>query len=302
MSKFTQYKTYIAIVETGGLSLAANTLNRSVSSVSKQLSSLESSLETKLVDRSTQSFAITALGHEFYLKCRQIVDAVESAEQSLRDEQGAIGGRLSLSFPEVLLNTRFMEILTDFSVQFPDIQFELKVSNYLDDTIRDRLDFCLRIGDLEDSRLTAIKLGSAKFLCCASPEYIMRNGQPGSPLDAINSHRFLVPSYINVTEKLNRIFSIDAQLPWDRVHSMDSEIAIYKAALQGMGISVLLDISIQHKLEKGELVNLFPKHHFPEQAIYLVFNKRDFMPKKMSTFKDYILENFRKTLTSIYES
>ena len=297
MSKFTLYKTFITIVETGSLTSAANTLNQSVSSVSKQLQSLESSLETKLIDRSTQSFAVTTLGNEFYLKCREIIESVEAAEQSLKDERDSVNGKLCLSFPEVLLNTTFMSVLADFSVQFPQIQFELKISNLLDDAINEKIDFCVRIGDLNNSRLTAVKLGSANFLCCASPQYITRNGMPSSLVDAIKTHQFLIPSYINVTEKLNRTFSIQTPLPWNKAHTMNSEIAIYNAVLQGMGLSVLLDISIMDKLEKGELISLFPSHHFPEQAINLVFNKRDFMPKKMTVFKQFILENFKPNIS-----
>lgn len=296
MSKFSQYRTFITVVETGSLTSAANTLNKSVSSVSKQLSALEASLETKLLDRSTKSLAITALGKEFYLQCRQIIESTDSAEQSLKNARDSINGKIRLSFPEVLLNSGLIAVISEFATKFPEIQFDLKTSNSLDDAISDQIDFCFRIGDLADSRLTAIKLGAANFLCCASPHYVGLHGYPTSLLDALSTHRFLVPSYVNVAERLNRIFSIKSPLSDSRMHIMNSEIAIHKAMLNGMGIGVLLDISIKDRLSQGELINLFPTLSFPEQAIYLVFNTRDFMPKKMSSFKDHILQNFPPTL------
>ena len=292
MSKFTQYQTFLKIVETESLSKAAHELNRSVSTVSKQLQALELELDTKLIDRSTQSFAVTALGESFYVKCREIVENIGLAEQSLKEDRDLVQGRLSLSLPEVILKTSLMQKLSVFLTRYPDIRFEVRVSNYLDDLVADKIDFSFRIGELEDSRLTAIKLGSAKFVCVASTTYIANKGVPLSIDDVLDNHHLIVPSYVNLAEKFHYLFNIRASKALNSAHIMNNEMAIHSAVLNGMGVGILLDISIINSVMNGELVNVFPKFDLPEQNIYLVFHKREFMPEKMKIFKQFIQNNF----------
>lgn len=292
MSKFVQYQTFLKIVETKSLSKAANELNRSVSTVSKQLQALEQELDTKLIDRSTQSFAVTALGESFYIKCREIVEHIDLAERSLREDRDLIRGKLILSLPEVLLKTSLMKKLATFTTRYSDIRFDLRVSNYLDDLVAEKIDFSFRIGELEDSRLTAIKLGSATFVCVASKTYIAKNGTPLSLDDVLYNHHLIVPSYVNLAEKFHYLFNVRTSKALGTAHIMNNEMAIHSAVLNGLGLGILLDISIIDSLAKGQLVNVFPELNLPVQDIYLVFHKREFMPEKMKIFKQFIQDNF----------
>ena len=293
MSKFIQYQTFLKVVETRSLTKAANALNRSVSTVSKQLSALEAELDSKLIDRSTQSLAITALGEAFYLKCREILEYVDFAERSLIENQGLIQGKLTISLPEVLLKTPLMQQLASFVTEYSEIRFDIRVSNSLDDLITEKIDFSFRLGSLDDSRLTAIKLGSASPLCVASPQYVENNAMPLSVDDLLSNHHVIIPSYVNLAEKVHSLFNIRTSKALRSAHVSNSETAIHNAVLNGLGVGLLLDMSIEQSLLNGELLNVFPELVLPKQDLCLMFHKREFMPEKMKIFKSYIQENFK---------
>jgi len=294
MPSLSEYLTFTSIVEARSFTGAANRLHRSVSSVSKQLSKLEDSLGVCLIDRSTQSLAVTNLGETFYIRCKEILEAVELAEQYVKDEWTSPSGKITLSFPEVLLRTPLMALLKSFNEQYPAITFDLKVSNAIDDIIENRIDFAFRIGKLNDSRLTAIALNKSKPMFCASPGYLSRHGKPESLDGLFSDHRLILPSYINLSEQLRVLFSSTDKLPisLDNAHTSNNESVLYDAVTRGMGVAIMLDISISEDIKTGRLVELFPEKQLPESQMFLVYNNGHQMPEKKRAFKQFIRENF----------
>lgn len=294
MSSLSEYLTFVAIVEAKSFTGAANRLHRSVSSVSKQLSKLEGSLGVCLIDRSTQSFAVTHLGEGFYLKCKDIIAAVDLAEQYVKDEWSAPSGKITLSFPEVLLRTPFMDLLKSFNDQYPAISFELRVSNAVEDIIDSRIDFAFRIGKLNDSRLTAMPLSKASPVFCASPEYLSRCGVPSSFDALFSDHRLILPSYLNLSEQLRVFFSSSDKLPIsiEQAHTSNNESVLYEAATRGMGVAIMLDTSISEDIKAGRLVTLFPEKRLPESHMFLVYLNACQLPERKRVFKAFIKEHF----------
>ena len=72
MSKFVNYRVFVAIVETGSITQAALKLNYSAPAISKQLTKLEHDLQVQLFHRSHKNLDITEVGKRFYSKCKAI--------------------------------------------------------------------------------------------------------------------------------------------------------------------------------------------------------------------------------------
>jgi DNA-binding transcriptional LysR family regulator len=292
VTSFSEYRTFCKIVELNSVTEAANALHKSPSAVSKQLSKLESSLSVQLFDRSTKTITITALGEKFYHQCKAILQSVNDAEQALKDDTTAASGKLVLSFPEVLLRTPLIKLITEFSGLYRDIHFELRVSNTLDNIIEEGIDFAFRIGKIENSRLIANTLFPAHLVCVASPEYLNEFTTPTSFSDVIDQHKMLLPTYVNIREKINQLLNHTEAISLQDAHLMNSETAIFDAVMQGMGVAALLDISIQPQIDSGELIHLFPELTFPRQDVCMLYHNRDYMPKKMRLFKEYIKQEY----------
>jgi len=292
MSRFSDYLTFVTIVDTQSITEAAKQLHRSVSAISKQLSKLEENLSAHLINRSTQSLSVTEIGEKFYLKCKDVLAAVDSAEQSVKDELSIPSGKITLSFPEILLRSPFMEILEAFTQQYPSVTLDLRVSNRYDDIIEDQIDFAFRMGKLSDSRLTAITLANTYPIFCASPDYIHNNGSPSSFEELVSNHRLILPTYLNLSEQVRRFFSHSDKLPFslENAHLSNSEAVLYESVIRGLGVSIMLDISITEDLKKGKLIKLFPQNTFPELSLCLLYNNSDYMPEKLRVFKYFINE------------
>ncbi len=292
MASFSEYRTFCTIVELKSITGAAKALHKSVSAVSKQLSKLEAGLSVQLIDRSTKAITITPLGEKFYQQCKLILQSVTDAEQALKDEVTTASGTLVLSFPEVLLRTPLLALITKFARLHKGIQFDLRASNTPDNVIDEGIDFAFRIGKLEDSRLTANKLFPVRMICIASPAYIECHGKPTSLTNAFEQHKMLLPTYINLTEKIKELLGHSNSFSLQQHHLMNSETVTFDAVMQGMGVTALLDISIQSQLDSGELLNLFPEQELPQQDVFLLYHNRDYIPEKMRLFKAFIKQEY----------
>lgn len=293
MSTISDYQAFTAIVEQQSITAAANQLHRSVSAISKQLSKLEAKLGIQLIDRSTQSLKVTELGEKFYDKCIAIIAAVEEAEQDLKNDLVAPTGKLTLSFPEVLLSTDFMVLVESFCAQYPQIKFDFRISNVIEDLIGEGIDFAIRIGDLDDSRLTAIPLHQVRFILCAAPAFLEKNSTPAQAKQIATDDKALLPTYVNLSEFSRKILSSQGKLPFNvqRSHTFNSEVALHQAAVQGLGFALLLDMAVAEDIAENRLVGLFPKK-YPRQQIFLIYSKRNYMTQKMRVFKDFVKEQF----------
>ena len=175
-----------------------------------------------------------------------------------------------------------MDLLKSFNEQYPAITFDMKASNAVDDIIENRIDFAFRMGKLNDSRLTAVPLTQTNPMFCASPEYLSRHGKPDS-IDALFSdHRLILPSYINLSEQLRMFFSSADKLPIaiDNSHTSNNESVLYGAVTRGMGVGIMLDLTIREDLKTGRLVELFPEKQLPESQMFLVYYNGQQLPEK----------------------
>ena len=109
-------QAFVAIVEQGTFQKAADVLNLSQTGLSRRLQQLESQLGVRLIDRTTRSWTLTAVGAEFLPKARRLVQDLESAFTNVREAMRQARGTVSLAcvataarhfLPEVLM--RYLE-------------------------------------------------------------------------------------------------------------------------------------------------------------------------------------------------
>lgn len=71
---------FVEVVRRGGFSAAAETLGRSASHVSKEVTRLEERLGMRLLQRTTRSINLTEEGRAYFETAEQIVDLASQAE------------------------------------------------------------------------------------------------------------------------------------------------------------------------------------------------------------------------------
>jgi len=99
MDRLTGFEVFVAIVDSGSFSRAAERLALSPTMVSTHLARLEDRLGTRLINRTTRRFGLTPHGHMFLEQARAILEAVEQAESLVQMRDMGPSGRVALDAP-----------------------------------------------------------------------------------------------------------------------------------------------------------------------------------------------------------
>jgi len=298
MSRIDPLQTFVAVVRARNFSTAAESLGVTPSAVSKQISGLEERLGVRLLNRTTRSVSPTEAGQMFYQHCENILDSITEAEKLVTDFDDTPKGRLRITAMSNFGRRELARVFNDFSNQYPDVSFDLHISDRPLDIVKEGYDFALRIGSLEDSRLIAKPVAEQRIVICAAPEYLEKWGTPET-LEDMLKHRILVVAnaeyarlnWLRQFEKENNfsLANIERKLT---VNDID---LIYEACLAGMGITALPTYIAEKHLKNGQLVRLFSQMEIPVRTIKVVFPQNRYLANKSRAFLDFITEYFRNS-------
>ena len=99
MDRLDGLTSFVAVVEAGQFSAAAERLGVGKSVVSRRLSELEEHLGARLLQRTTRRLSLTEAGREFYPRALQLLEDLAEAEQSVSSGQQALSGRIRFAIP-----------------------------------------------------------------------------------------------------------------------------------------------------------------------------------------------------------
>lgn len=298
MSRIDPLQTFVAVVRARNFSTAAEALGVTPSAVSKQISSLEERLGVRLLNRTTRSVSPTEAGQMFYQHCENILDSITEAEKLVTDFDDTPKGRLRITAMSNFGRRELARIFNDFSDRYPDVSFDLHISDRPLDIVKEGYDFALRIGSLEDSRLIAKPVAEQRIVICAAPSYLQKWGTPKT-LEDMLKHRILVVAnaeyarlnWLRQFEKENNfsLANIERKLT---VNDID---LIYEACVAGMGITALPTYIADKHLKNGELIQLFSEMDIPVRTIKVVFPQNRYLANKSRAFLDFITHYFSNT-------
>ena len=99
MNRFEDLQAFIAVVETGSFTQAAERLDVAKSAVSRRVSALEERLGVQLLRRTTRRLNLTDSGRSFYEHGARILADLEEAESAVQQTHGELHGTLRLALP-----------------------------------------------------------------------------------------------------------------------------------------------------------------------------------------------------------
>jgi len=291
MSKFNNYLAFVAVAETGSVVEAASRLNYSVPAVSKQLSQLELDLQVQLFHRSHKKLEITDAGKLFYPKCKSILSSVSYAEDEVLAEHDAVKGTISITLSKALCRSLVFEAISLFIDKYPQINFNIRFSDHLEDLHDENIDFAFRLGKLEDnSHMIAMPIMDTQLVACATPNYLNKNGKPKS-LSDLGDTKLILMSPLNASEQLRAFLNKEkVSLRNSTAHICNDIEGVYQSVKVGLGIGMMLNISVQKEINEGTFISVFPKKNFPRKRLYLLSKKSQWQSQKQRMFKSHIKE------------
>lgn len=120
-----QLEVLVAIVETGSLTEAAESVGLTQSAVSHSLSKLEAELGVTLLERGRQGVSVTRIGADVLQHARAILSQVEVIRQKTARERGLSVGKLRFGCVPTIPPRMLTGILRDFQHKYPDIDVVL---------------------------------------------------------------------------------------------------------------------------------------------------------------------------------
>lgn len=298
MARIDYLQTFVTVVRTRNFSAAAEILGVTPSAISKQISGLEERLGVRLLNRTTRSVSPTEAGLLFHKHCENILESIDEAESVVSDFDVAPRGRLRITSMSNFGRRELARILTDFSKEYPDISYEMHISDRPLDIVKEGFDFAIRIGTQEDSRLIAKPIAEQRIIICASKEYLKKWGVP-SKLEDLYDHRMLVvanaeyarSNWLRQFEKDHNFNSATIA----RTLMVNDIDLIHEACLAGMGIAQLPTYLTDSYLQSGELVQLFTNIDIPVRTIKAVFPQNRYLANKSRAFLDFITSYYKNT-------
>lgn len=162
-------RTFIEIADQGSLTKAAETLDLSRAMVSRHLDGLERWLGTRLLHRTTRRVALTDDGAVFLEHCRRVLDEIDEARAVIAHRSGAPRGRLRVSMPSFLALRHVLPALSAFTRDNADVRLDVGLSDRRVNLAEEGVDVAVRVGELVDSSLVAVRLGAMQIVTVATP-------------------------------------------------------------------------------------------------------------------------------------
>ena len=292
MTQISAIPIFTAVIEYGSFSKAAEYLGVSKSAVSKRISALEAELGVKLLHSTTRKLSLTEARNNYYKHAIQALRFAQEAEYAATKLQQVPKGTLRISCPVSFGHLHIAPLIPKFLQQYPHIELHLDMSDIRSDIIKEGLDLSLQAGSLQDSSLVARQITTLNSVLCASSEYLARQGIPKEPIDLIK-HNCILYTYHTVVNEWGFIKDADEEVI--RVtgnYQVNNSEALRKSLVQGLGIGRLPTFIAGNDIKNGDLVPVLNNYKMPNKLLYAVFPERQYMPKKVRVFIDYLIEHF----------
>ncbi len=292
MDKFDELQTFVRVVESGGISAAAERMGIAKSAVSRRLQELENRLDVQLLQRTTRRIHLTDAGREFYQRSLRILDELAEAEQSLQSGQQALGGRLRINAPLSLGLRHLLPLIELLQAQHPQLLFDLDLDDREVNLIEEGVDVLLRVGRLEDSSLVARRLCPVHFRYCAAPDYLAGRGEPRGPGD-LSAHDGIGYNLIPEAQQwqLGLVKGRQQHKPHIRFTTNNGDMMLL-AAESGMGIALLPTFICHQAIEAGRLQTILHDYTPPPLELYALFSSRHHLPRRVRELVDFLVAWF----------
>lgn len=293
MDRFTDIETFVAVVEAGSFSAAAERLGAAKSAVSRRVNALENRLGVKLLNRTTRRLNLTDAGRTFHERAGRILADLAEAEQSISDAECALRGRIRVAAPLSFGIDHLAPAVSAFARQHPDVQVELDLNDREVSLVEEGFDMAVRIGRLADSSLLARRLCTIRRVAVASPAYLAEHGTPARPEDLVN-HAGL--RYTNMPRHMYWQFvtpegrGFSPQVP-DRLSANNGGL-LTQAAVDGLGVTLQPTFIVYRELAAGRLQQILADHPLPETAMYAVYPPGRYQSRRVRVFADFLAERF----------
>jgi len=267
----------MAVAEARSFTRAAAVLGTSQSTLSQTIRRLEVRLGLRLLTRTTRSVAPTEAGERLLETLRPAFDGIDSKLAALTQLREKPAGTVRINATEQVAEAILWPTLRRLLRDYPDIEVEITAESELTDIVAGRYDAGVRLGELIDQDMIAIRIGpQLRMMAVASPAYFARNPPPLTPQDLAN-HKCInlrLPTsgglYAWEFENNGRELRVRVEGPL----VFNGGRMILAAAVDGFGIAYVTNDYAEHLVADGQLVQVLEDWSPPFAGYHLYYPSR----------------------------
>lgn len=289
---------FARVVEAGSFTAAARLLAMPKTTVSRRVAALEREVGVRLLQRTTRSLSTTDAGRLYYEQSSQALRTIEQANLRLAEARTEPSGTIRISAPVGFAGHFLISAVIDFLATYPKTRVELRLTDDKLNLVEDGIDLAFRTGVLEDSTLIARKLGATHRLLCASPDYLARQGTPGTPSD-LAQHDCVIagPSAVGAHWILDGPSGQQTVTVAGRFAANEMQ-AVVAAAIAGYGIAQLPHGMAEALIGEGRLHRVLEDYTTPAGGLYVLYPSSRHLSPSVKAFIDLATERISKRVNT----
>lgn len=296
MDRIDAMKVFIAALDEGSLAGAGRQLGRSPAAVSRAIAFLEHQVGATLLHRTTRAIRLSEIGERYATACRRVLVELQEAEAVGAGERTAPRGTLTITAPPISGEEILRPIVNAYLEAFPAVSINLILLARTTNLIEEGIDIALRILELPDSSMTAIRIGGdVRPVIVAAPRYLSQHPRIDEPSDLIKH------SIIACTDfgRESWVFppakggSIPRSIQFKPRLVVNSVRAALGAAVDGLGVTRLLAYHVAERVQDGSLQLLLRDAEPPARPVNLILPEGRSALPKVRTFLDFAVPRLR---------
>jgi len=293
MDRLESLAAFAQVADLGGFAPAARAMRVSPTAITRAVAGLEARLGVALLHRTTRSVRLTEEGALFLPRARQVLADLKEAESLVMGAQSEPQGTLVVTAPVVFGRTHVVPVVAELLKRHPRLTIQLLLLDRNVQMVEEGIDIAIRIGELPDSSLHAVRLGEVRRVLVASPTYLKAHGKP---VEVADLRRHAIVAFTGISPSDEWRFGQDGKSvvrvrPRLVLNNADAGIAAVK---RGLGIGRFLSYQVAEDIAQGRLRTLLDEAAPSPAPVHLLFqasrsaspNVRSFIDAAKASLRD----------------
>ncbi|WP_413944195.1 LysR family transcriptional regulator [Bdellovibrio sp. HCB-162] len=292
-----QIRIFVRLVQAGSFTKAAEVLRQPKSRVSRRLSALEKELGVQLIYRTTRQFQLTEMGRAYYERARGLVEGLESLSTEVSDTTTEVAGLIKITASDDMGVNILPGLLDEFSKQYPQVRFEIFLTQAYVDLVKESIDVAIRIGHLRDSSLRVRRVGTVKNILVATPGLLERY-RNWEDINQLSNIPFVGFTFLSKIEMIRGNEGKKFNLKPTYTYTSNNPAMLVELALLGKGLAFVPEFLCAEHVRTGRLVHIHKTLRGQETPISIVTPEQKETPLKIKKFSEFMAKRMKEILGS----
>ena len=282
----TDLQIFRSVVQEGGVTRAAEKLNRVQSNVTTRVRQLEADLGVELFIREGKRLHLSPAGQRLLDYADRLLDLAQEAREAMHDAEPR--GLLRLGTMESTAAMRLPMPMNDYVRRYPEVKLELHTGNtktLATEVLAGELDAALLAGPVAEGPFEKVPIFEEELVIVAA------SGHPPikAPSDAKPHAVLAFEPGCSYRQRMEAWFAHHGEMP-DRIVEIGSYHAMLGCAVAGMGIS-MLPRKVLSTFPDAKLLSVHPLPPDLDREQTLLIWRKGALSPKVRALKEILLEH-----------